>query len=64
MAEINSEWKQKPQKAKPNVFEGRMHVSNVGVIKRNPVYIIGLLLDLADEVVGSWLPDYYTSYFC
>ena len=53
MAEINSERKQKPQKAKPKVFEGRMHVSNFGVIKRNLVYIIGLPLDLAGEDVGS-----------
>ena len=53
VAEINSEWKQKPQKAKPNVFEGRMHVSNVGVIKRNLVYITGYPLDRADEDVGS-----------
>ncbi|XWS66943.1 hypothetical protein CRYUN_Cryun05aG0243700 [Craigia yunnanensis] len=49
VAEIYSERKQKPQKAKPEVFEGRMHLSNVGVIKRNLVYIIGLPLDLADE---------------
>ncbi|XVF07984.1 hypothetical protein REPUB_Repub06bG0186200 [Reevesia pubescens] len=31
-----------------------MHLSNVRVIKRNLVYIIGLPLDLADEDVGSF----------
>ncbi|XVF55414.1 hypothetical protein PTKIN_Ptkin06aG0034200 [Pterospermum kingtungense] len=49
VAEINSERKQKSQKAKPKVSEGRMHLSNIRVIKRNLVYIIGLPLDLADE---------------
>ncbi|OMO72621.1 hypothetical protein CCACVL1_17696 [Corchorus capsularis] len=49
VAEINSERKQKPQKAKPKAPEGRMHLSNVRVIKRNLVYVIGLPLDLADE---------------
>ncbi|KAK6231550.1 hypothetical protein SCA6_001623 [Theobroma cacao] len=49
VAEINSERKQKSQKTKPKVSEGRMHLSNIRVIKRNLVYIIGLPLDLADE---------------
>lgn len=54
VAEVNSERKQKSQKAKPKVSEGRMHLSNVRVIKRNLVYIIGLPLDLADEDVRSF----------
>ncbi|KAJ0088872.1 hypothetical protein Patl1_32025 [Pistacia atlantica] len=49
VAEINSERKQKLQKAKPKASEGRMHLSNVRVIQRNLVYIIGLPLNLADE---------------
>ncbi|XVE96764.1 hypothetical protein REPUB_Repub02eG0250900 [Reevesia pubescens] len=49
VAEINSERKHKAQKARPKVSEERMHLSNVRVIKRNLVYIIGLPLDLADE---------------
>ncbi|KAJ9184252.1 hypothetical protein P3X46_003997 [Hevea brasiliensis] len=51
VAEINSERKLKSQKAKPKVSDGRMHLSNVRVIQRNLVYIIGLPLNLADEAV-------------
>ncbi|XP_044473449.1 uncharacterized protein LOC123201912 isoform X3 [Mangifera indica] len=49
VAEINSERKLKLQRAKPKAAEGRMHLSNVRVIQRNLVYIIGLPLNLADE---------------
>ncbi|XP_012082267.1 uncharacterized protein LOC105642163 isoform X2 [Jatropha curcas] len=52
VAEINSERKLKSQKAKPNKpSEGRMQLSNVRVIQRNLVYIIGLPLNLADEAL-------------
>ncbi|XP_048235908.1 uncharacterized protein LOC8283830 isoform X2 [Ricinus communis] len=51
VAEINSERKLKSQKAKPKPSEGRMHLSNVRVIQRNLVYIIGLPLNLADEAL-------------
>lgn len=54
LAEINSERKQKSQKAKPKASEGRMHLNNVRVIQRNLVYIIGLPLNLADEDVSSF----------
>lgn len=54
VAEINSERKQKLQKAKPKASEGRMHLSSVRVIQRNLVYIIGLPLNLADEEVCSF----------
>ena len=55
VAEINSERKLKSQKAKPKSSEGRMHLSNVRVIQRNLVYIIGLPLNLADEAVSDTL---------
>ncbi|XP_050230402.1 uncharacterized protein LOC126679424 [Mercurialis annua] len=51
VAEINSERKVKSQKAKPKQPEGRMHLTNVRVIQRNLVYIIGLPLNLADEAL-------------
>ncbi|KAK3227664.1 hypothetical protein Dsin_007526 [Dipteronia sinensis] len=49
VAEINTERKQKTQKAKPKASEGRMHLTNIRVVQRNLVYIIGLPLNLADE---------------
>ncbi|KAL5740713.1 hypothetical protein ACOSQ2_029893 [Xanthoceras sorbifolium] len=49
VAEINTERKQKTQKAKPKAAEGRVHLTNVRVIQRNLIYIIGLPLNLADE---------------
>lgn len=60
VAGINSERKQKSQKAKPKASEGRMHLSNVRVIQRNLVYIIGLPLNLADEDVGSFCTIAYS----
>ncbi|XP_011004153.1 PREDICTED: uncharacterized protein LOC105110716 isoform X2 [Populus euphratica] len=49
VAEMNSERKLKSHKVKPKTSDGRMHLSNVRVIQRNLVYIIGLPLNLADE---------------
>ncbi|MCI08449.1 RNA binding family protein, partial [Trifolium medium] len=43
------ERKMKSQKAKSKTSEGRKQLSNVRVIRRNLVYIVGLPLDLADE---------------
>ncbi|XP_065857521.1 uncharacterized protein [Euphorbia lathyris] len=51
VAEINSERKLKSHKVKPKLSEGRMHLTNVRVIQRNLVYIIGLPLNLADEAL-------------
>jgi len=45
------ERKMKSQKAKSKSSEGRKQLSNVRVIRRNLVYIVGLPLDLADEDV-------------
>ncbi|KAJ1375415.1 Zinc finger, RING-type [Sesbania bispinosa] len=49
VAEMNSRHKKKMQKLKPKSSEGRKHLSDVRVIQRNLVYIIGLPLNLADE---------------
>ncbi|KAL9399169.1 hypothetical protein Peur_008130 [Populus x canadensis] len=49
VAEMHSERKLKSHKVKPKTSDGRMHLSNVRVIQRNLVYIIGLPLNLADE---------------
>ncbi|KDO55239.1 hypothetical protein CISIN_1g0019211mg, partial [Citrus sinensis] len=49
VARMTSERRQKSQKAKPKPSEGRMHLTNVRVIQRNLVYIIGLPINLADE---------------
>ncbi|XP_077239563.1 uncharacterized protein LOC143880435 isoform X2 [Tasmannia lanceolata] len=49
LAEINSERRQKSQKAKPKTSEGRKHLSDFRVIQRNLVYIIGIPISLADE---------------
>ncbi|KAJ7977017.1 CCR4-NOT transcription complex subunit 4 [Quillaja saponaria] len=49
VAEMKSQHKSKMQKLKPKASEGRKHLSDVRVIQRNLVYIIGLPLNLADE---------------
>ncbi|KAI4349203.1 hypothetical protein L6164_009825 [Bauhinia variegata] len=49
VAEMNSQRRKKMQKLKPKASEGRKHLSDVRVIQRNLVYIIGLPLNLADE---------------
>ncbi|KAK7267600.1 hypothetical protein RIF29_20278 [Crotalaria pallida] len=49
VAEMNAKYKKKMQKLKPKSLEGRKHLSDVRVIQRNLVYIIGLPVNLADE---------------
>ncbi|XP_077232977.1 uncharacterized protein LOC143874086 isoform X2 [Tasmannia lanceolata] len=49
VAEINSEKRLKSQKAKPKSSEGRKHLSDVRVIQRNLVYVIGIPANLANE---------------
>ncbi|CAL5207188.1 unnamed protein product [Lathyrus oleraceus] len=49
VAEMNSQHKKKLQKVKPKSSDGRKHLTDVRVIQRNLVYIIGLPLNLADE---------------
>ncbi|KAI4300227.1 hypothetical protein L6164_033625 [Bauhinia variegata] len=49
VAEMNSQRRKKMQKLKAKASEGRKHLSDVRVIQRNLVYIIGLPLNLADE---------------
>ncbi|KAK7393584.1 hypothetical protein VNO78_22142 [Psophocarpus tetragonolobus] len=51
VAEMNSQHKKKMQKLnlKPKSVDGRKHLSDVRVIQRSLVYIIGLPLNLADE---------------
>ncbi|XP_012570308.1 uncharacterized protein [Cicer arietinum] len=49
VAEMNSKHRKKIQKLKPKSSEGRKHLTDVRVIQRNLVYIIGLPLNLADE---------------
>ncbi|WCJ34591.1 RNA binding (RRM/RBD/RNP motifs) family protein [Euphorbia peplus] len=51
VAEVNSERKLKSHKVKPKLSDGKMHLTNVRVIQRNLVYIIGLPLNLADEAL-------------
>ncbi|XP_011627452.1 uncharacterized protein LOC18423670 isoform X1 [Amborella trichopoda] len=51
MTELNHERKQKSQKAKSKNLEGRKHLSNVRVIQRNLVYIVGVPNNLADEEI-------------
>ena len=53
VAEMNSQRKKKMQKLKSKSTEGRKHLSDIRVIQRNLVYIIGLALNLADEDVSS-----------
>ncbi|KAK1563320.1 hypothetical protein Q3G72_025977 [Acer saccharum] len=54
VAEINIERKQKTLKAKPKASEGRMHLTNIRVVQRNLVYIIGLPLNLANEEASTF----------
>ncbi|KAJ6778374.1 CCR4-NOT TRANSCRIPTION COMPLEX RELATED [Salix koriyanagi] len=61
VAEMNSERKLKSHKGKPKSSEGRMHLSNVRVIQRNLVYIIGLPLNIADETLLQ-RRDYFGQY--
>ncbi|KAE9612281.1 putative transcription factor C2H2 family [Lupinus albus] len=49
VADMNSKYKRKMQKLKPKSSEGRKHLTDVRVIQRNLVYIIGLPLNLAHE---------------
>ncbi|XP_031399637.1 uncharacterized protein LOC116210000 isoform X2 [Punica granatum] len=49
VAEINMEKKSKVQKAKTKPSDGRKQLSNMRVIQRNLVYVVGLPLNLADE---------------
>ncbi|KAK7279392.1 hypothetical protein RJT34_24443 [Clitoria ternatea] len=49
VAEMNSKHKKKMQKLRPKSSDGRKHLTDVRVIQRNLVYIIGLPLNLADE---------------
>jgi hypothetical protein len=55
VAEMHSERKLKSHKVKQKTSDGRMHLSNVRVIQRNLVYIIGLPLNLADESVSIFV---------
>lgn len=49
-----NEKKQRPGKAKIKAAEGRKNLSNVRVIQRNLVYVVGIPAALADdEVDGS-----------
>lgn len=59
VARMTSERRQKSQKAKPKPSEGRMHLTNVRVIQRNLVYIIGLPINLADEDVSIFYTIVY-----
>ncbi|XP_057865226.2 uncharacterized protein LOC131072939 [Cryptomeria japonica] len=47
--DMSSEKRQKSQKSKTKASEMRKHLSNVRVIQRNLVYIIGIPSNLADE---------------
>ncbi|KAL9241043.1 hypothetical protein vseg_015202 [Gypsophila vaccaria] len=49
VAEGSTEKRHKSQKAKSKTSESRKQLTNVRVIQRNLVYIVGLPLDLADE---------------
>ncbi|KAK1285194.1 hypothetical protein QJS10_CPB20g00359 [Acorus calamus] len=53
VAENNAEKKQKSQRMKPRPMsaEGRKQLSSLRVIRRNLVYIIGMPMNLADEIV-------------
>ncbi|CAL0321917.1 unnamed protein product [Lupinus luteus] len=51
VAEVHMEKRLKNQKAKSKSYEGRKQLSNVRVIQRNLVYIVGLPLNLGDEDV-------------
>lgn len=56
VAESNGEKRMKNQKAKSKLSEARKQLSDVRVIQRNLVYIVGLPLNLADESV-NFLPS-------
>lgn len=58
VVERNLERKQKLQKSKPKAPEGRKHLSDVRIVQRNLVYIIGLPLNLTDEDVSGFIPLY------
>jgi hypothetical protein len=58
VVERNLERKQKLQKSKPKAPEGRKHLSDVRIIQRTLVYIIGLPLNLTDEDVSGFIPLY------
>ncbi|KAF3785530.1 CCR4-NOT transcription complex subunit 4 [Nymphaea thermarum] len=51
LAEMNCDRRQKMQKSKTKASEGRKHLSNVRVIQRNLVYVVGIPPNLADEEV-------------
>lgn len=51
LKDANSEKRQKSQKSKARTSEMRKHLSNVRVIQRNLVYIVGIPASLADEEV-------------
>lgn len=57
----SSSRKQKVQKPKPKLNEGRKDLSNVRVIQRKMAYIIGLPLELADEDLLQQ-KDYFGQY--
>ncbi|KAK7345607.1 hypothetical protein VNO77_16214 [Canavalia gladiata] len=61
VAEMNSQHKRKMQKLRPKSSDGRKHLSDVRVIQRNLVYIIGLPLSHADEEVLQ-RKDYFGRY--
>jgi CCR4-NOT transcription complex subunit 4 len=51
LKDANSEKRQKSQKSKSKTSEMRKHLSNVRVIQRNLVYIVGIPASLADEEI-------------
>lgn len=51
LRDTNSEKRQKSQKSKTRTSEMRKHLSNVRVIQRNLVYIVGIPASLADEEI-------------
>ncbi|XAR60498.1 hypothetical protein NMG60_11033906 [Bertholletia excelsa] len=61
VAEMNTEKKLKSQKAKSKTSEGRRQLGSVRVIQRNLVYIVGLPLNLADEMLLQ-RRDYFGQY--
>ncbi|KAI9084917.1 hypothetical protein K1719_033090 [Acacia pycnantha] len=61
VAESNMQKKMKNQKAKSKLSEGRRQQSNVRVIQRYLVYIVGLPLNLVDERLLDTCSIYITS---
>ncbi|KAK7245185.1 hypothetical protein RIF29_40020 [Crotalaria pallida] len=51
VAEMNAQRKKKMQKLKPKSVEEKKHFSDIRVIQRNMVYIMGLPLSVADEAL-------------